>query len=301
MNNMDIVVVTSKPEGYTSRKWDDFVQKQMGADKAGHIGTLDPAATGVQVVLLGRATRLSSFLSRMDKLYDATIRLGVSTDTYDRDGTVASTSDNWKNLDSEKIRHTIASFVGENIQEPPPYSAAKVDGKPLYKWTRQGIKKSAPPKKVVIYSMDIKKIELPYIRLTIHSSKGAYVRSIAVKIGELLGCDAHLFALNRIAEGPFKIDEALTKDALLNTATNHTPPARGVLTPLNAMKRLLPTVNIERSDVQAIKKGQLPFIRELALLEIKKTSLFAIACNGALVAIATLSGENRYELRKVFS
>ena len=191
----DGVINIYKEKGFTSF---DVVAKLRGIlrqKKIGHTGTLDPDAEGVLVVCLGKATKLCDVLTDKNKCYEATMRLGVTTDTEDSSGTVQSTKE--VTATAEQIQTTIMSFVGEYDQIPPMYSAIKVNGRKLYELARQGIEIEREPRRVAIHAIAIRSIELPYVRFSVSCSKGTYIRSLCRDIGEALGCGAIMESLVR--------------------------------------------------------------------------------------------------------
>ena len=205
---MDGVIVIDKPEGWTSH---DVVNKvrRLANSKAGHLGTLDPIATGVLPLVIGKATRLAQFYTRSQKIYEALVRFGWSTTTYDRAGEATS-----EKLDvaftAEELEPFLERFRGEMLQTPPPVSAKKVDGKRAYELARQSIAVELEPVKVEIYELELLGIDGPFARLRAHCSGGTYMRSIAHDLGQALGCGAHLEQLRRTLSGEFEIEMART-------------------------------------------------------------------------------------------
>jgi tRNA pseudouridine55 synthase len=201
------VIVVDKPPGITSRRAVDRVKRAFGVRKAGHAGTLDPDATGVLIVCLGRATKLFRYLTEGEKEYIGTITLGVETDTQDASGRVIKESE--VNVTEEQVKEVAFGFVGEITQIPPMYSAIRVNGRRLYKLARRGQEVERPPRKVTIYELEISRIELPEIDFRVVCSKGTYIRTLASDIGKRLSCGAHLSRLRRIRSGPFTLEMAL--------------------------------------------------------------------------------------------
>jgi tRNA pseudouridine55 synthase len=201
------LLLVNKPEGCTSFSLIRALRKLTGIKKIGHAGTLDPFATGVMVLLVGRAyTRLSDKLLLQDKEYLATLSLGVSTDTYDCDGKVVARSK--KNPTQAEIEATVAKFQGEIEQIPPMHSAKKVQGKKLYELARRGETIERNPARVQL-TTEILSYVYPNLSLRISCSKGTYIRSIAHEMGQLLGCGAHLSKLKRTRSGRFCLEECL--------------------------------------------------------------------------------------------
>jgi len=201
------VIILDKPSGITSRRAVDRVKRIFGVRKAGHGGTLDPDATGVLIVCLGRATKLFQYLIEGDKEYIGTITLGIETDTQDASGKVIRRSE--VNVTEEQVREVASRFIGEIVQIPPMYSAIRVGGKRLYKLARSGQEIERPPRKVTIYELEILRIDPPEIDFRVVCSKGTYIRTLASDIGRELGCGGHLSRLRRIRSGPFTLEMAL--------------------------------------------------------------------------------------------
>lgn len=210
---MDGILIVDKPPGMTSHDVVDFIRRSFGAKKVGHCGTLDPLATGVLVILIGRATRLSQKFSSYDKTYDATITLGILTDTADSEGAISFKVDSL-NVTEDHIEEVFKEFRGSIEQIPPMVSAIKYGGKRLYKLARQGIVVPRKPREVYIHKLEITSIRLPEVSFEVVCSKGTYVRSLCEEIGSRLGCGGHMSRLRRMRSGPFLIEHALTLDIL---------------------------------------------------------------------------------------
>ena len=205
---MDGILVIRKEKGYTSH---DGVAKLRGIlhmKKIGHTGTLDPAAEGVLPVALGKGTRLVELLTEKEKTYEAVLRLGVSTDTQDMTGAVLSEKP--VTVTEEEVREAVGSFVGEQQQVPPMYSALKVNGKKLYELAREGKTIERKPRPVVFYEIRILDMDLPLVRISVTCSKGTYIRTLCHDIGEKLGCGAAMESLLRTKVGRFTLDDAIT-------------------------------------------------------------------------------------------
>ena len=207
---MDGILVIRKEKGYTSH---DVVAKLRGIlhmKKIGHTGTLDPAAEGVLPVALGRGTRLVELLTEKEKTYEAVLRLGVSTDTQDMTGTILSEKP--VTVTEEEVRETVASFVGEQMQVPPMYSAIKINGKKLYELARQGKEVERKARKVTIYGIKVLSIDFSENEFTmeVSCSKGTYIRTLCKDIGEFLGCGAAMKTLVRTRVSEFFLEQALT-------------------------------------------------------------------------------------------
>lgn len=205
---MDGIINIYKEAGFTSH---DVVAKLRGilrTRKIGHTGTLDPDAVGVLPVCIGGATKACDMLTDRSKVYEAVLRLGVTTDTEDMSGTVLSERE--VDVTEEQVREAVLSFLGDYEQIPPMYSAIKVNGKKLYEIAREGKVIERQPRPVTIYDLDILEVDLPLVRIRISCSKGTYIRSLCRDIGEKLGCGGCMEHLTRTRVGEFVIEDALT-------------------------------------------------------------------------------------------
>jgi tRNA pseudouridine55 synthase len=211
--NPDGVLLVDKAEGMTSHDVVALARRKLGTKKIGHCGTLDPIATGLLLLTIGRGTKVQDLLMSEDKEYAGTFVLGVTTDTQDREGEViqerAVTA-----FDEDQIRSTFERFRGDFYQLPPMVSAKKHGGVPLYKLARQGKTVEREPRLVHVYRYTIDRIELPEIDFSVLCSKGFYVRTYVHDIGEVLGCGAHLKALRRTRSGRFDVANAITVDEI---------------------------------------------------------------------------------------
>jgi len=203
------VLVVDKPIGLTSHDVVQIIRRGTGIRRAGHTGTLDPRASGVLVVLVGPAVRLSEYVSASNKRYQATIRLGSSTDTYDADGTVTSPTVSVDNITEEQFDEVLQRFVGTIEQVPPPYSAVKVKGRKAYEMARQGEEVDLEPRTIEVYSLEILEWAPPEVVVDVYCSSGTYVRSLAHDLGNALGCGAHLIGLRRTKSGRFTLRDAV--------------------------------------------------------------------------------------------
>lgn len=210
---MNRVLVVDKPQGLTSHDVVARVRRLTRIQKVGHAGTLDPAATGVLVLLVGKATRLAQFLVDLDKRYRGRIVLGVTTDTQDATGKVEATADP-SGITRGQIDEAFAAFEGETEQIPPMVSALKRGGTPLYVLARRGEVVDREPRPVTITDLRVLSVTLPEIEFEMACSKGTYVRTLAADIGEMLGCGAHLGELVRTGVGPFTLEAATPLGAL---------------------------------------------------------------------------------------
>ena len=204
---MDGVIVVDKPEGWTSHDAVNKLRRLAGTRRVGHLGTLDPLATGVLPLVVGLATRFAQFLMRGDKTYDAVVRFGYSTDTYDRDGTPTSPVTE-PAVDRAKLEEAVEAFEGLLMQTPPPVSAKKIGGTPAYKLVRRNLPVELQPVEVKVHSIEIVSVQGPEARLVVRCSAGTYMRSIAHDLGKVFGCGAFLRELRRTASGDFNVEQA---------------------------------------------------------------------------------------------
>lgn len=211
---LDGALLVDKPAGPTSHDVVAAIRRQFKIGKVGHCGTLDPNATGLLVLVLGRGTKLSEKLMADDKVYEGEIKFGVSTNSYDADGEVTATLP-VPLLTLDELNQLAATFVGDQRQTPPMVSAVKKDGVPLYKLARKGMEVPREPRLIHIYHFRFLSYTEPLGRLQLACTKGTYVRSIAHELGQKVGCGAHLASLRRISSGRFNVADALPLDAVL--------------------------------------------------------------------------------------
>jgi tRNA pseudouridine55 synthase len=202
------VLVVDKPIGMTSHDVVQVIRKGTGIRRAGHTGTLDPRASGVLVILIGPAVRLSEYVSASDKRYQATIRLGSSTDTYDSEGEITDSFDNI-DITEEQFDEVLQNFIGEMEQVPPPYSAVKVKGRKAYEMARKGEDVDLEPRIINVYSLEVLEWAPPEAVIDVYCSSGTYVRSLANDLGKKLGTGAHLVGLRRTKSGRFTLRDAV--------------------------------------------------------------------------------------------
>ena len=213
---MNGIIVLNKPKGITSHDVVYRVRKKFNIKKVGHAGTLDPLATGVLVLLLGKSTKLSNEFIDFDKAYSSTLLLGTDTDSSDTLGEIIS-SKPFDNITETQVEDALLKFKGEINQVPPMFSAVKIKGKKLYEWARKGIDVDRPSRKVFIKQIFIQDFQLPYVRFYLECSKGTYVRQLAKDIGIALECGACISQIERVRVGPFKIEDAVNIDQLNET------------------------------------------------------------------------------------
>lgn len=211
---MNGILNINKPVGMTSFDVVKKVKTILNIKKVGHTGTLDPGASGVLPVCIGRATKLVDYIMQGRKTYIAELRLGIATDTYDKYGNIISKSD--VNIDQNQLIDTISSFIGNIKQIPPMYSALKVNGKRLYDLARQGIEIERKSRDITIYNIDIMNINIPYVKLKVECSKGTYIRSLCYDIGKSLSCGGAMWSLVRTHTGEFDILNSISINDLNN-------------------------------------------------------------------------------------
>ena len=211
---LDGAILIDKPVGPTSHDVVDAIRRRFQIKKVGHCGTLDPNATGLLIIVLGRGTKLSERLMGDDKVYEGTIKFGETTDSYDCDGELTGSLPVMP-MTLDELNAEAATYIGDQMQVPPMVSAIKKDGVPLYKLARKGIEVEREPRLVHIYNFRFTEYTEPYGKFRVACTKGTYVRSLAHDLGQKLGCGAHLTTLRRSASGKFDVADALTLDAVL--------------------------------------------------------------------------------------
>ena len=215
---LDGAILVDKPAGPTSHDVVDAIRRKFQIKKVGHCGTLDPNATGLLIIVLGRGTKLSERLMGDDKVYEGTIKFGETTDSYDCDGAILETK-SVPPLTLEQLNEEAAKFIGDQMQMPPMVSAIKKNGVPLYKLARQGIEVEREARLIHIYNCRFTSYAEPLGQFRVACTKGTYIRSIAHDLGQKLGCGAHLTTLRRSASGKFDVADALPLDAILKLTT----------------------------------------------------------------------------------
>lgn len=214
----DGALLVDKPAGPTSHDVVDAIRRAFRIRKVGHAGTLDPAATGLLIIMLGRGTKLSERLMADDKVYAGTIRFGVATDSYDADGRITATQP-VPPLSVERLNEESRAFLGDQFQVPPMVSAVKKEGVPLYKLARKGIEVERKPRLIHIYNFSFTDYEEPLGYFRIACTKGTYVRGIAHELGQKIGCGAHLASLRRLASGKYDVKDAISFEDLIKLNT----------------------------------------------------------------------------------
>jgi len=287
---MDGVVVVNKPEGWTSHDAVNKLRRLAGTRRVGHLGTLDPMATGVLPLVVGKATRLAQFFIRADKEYDAVIRFGYATDTYDRDG-VPLGEDTHPSIERERLQTVLTRFLGTILQMPPPISAKKIGGTPAYKLVRKQLPVELKPVEVTIHSINLLALEGAEARLLVRCSAGTYMRSLAHDLGRELGCGAFLKSLCRTVSGDFTLAQAHPIEELETLAQQGRLPEA-----LIPAAQLLPQFPSEVVDL--VTAGQIRQGRDFRVspFRVKPATRFvkAVSQQGELIAIGELKLPNLY-------
>jgi tRNA pseudouridine55 synthase len=227
----DGALLVDKPAGPTSHDVVDAIRRRFRIKKVGHCGTLDPNATGLLVIVLGRGTKLSESLMSADKVYEGQIKFGEETNTCDADGELVASCP-VPELTLAQLDAAAAQFLGDQMQTPPMVSAIKKDGVPLYKLARKGIDVERKPRLVHVYTFRFTGYTAPVAAFRIACTKGTYVRSLAHELGQRIGCGAHLLSLRRLDSGRFSVNDSLSLDAVLE------------LTPEQLQRRVIPMLDL---------------------------------------------------------
>ena len=245
------ILLVDKPAGVTSHDVVAVTRRALGVGKVGHAGTLDPFATGLLVLGIGRATRLLEYLTGLDKEYVGTACLGVATDSLDPEGARVAEDDRWKALTADRIRSVAAGMVGALLQTPPSYSAVKVDGVPAHRRVRRGERVELQPRTVTVRSMEVLEVGLPTVRFRVGCSSGTYVRSLTTEMSGRLGTAGHLAALRRTRVGDFHLGDA----APLAAVEGGEIPPRARVGVVSALAHL-PRVVVEPGDAAMLAMGR---------------------------------------------
>ncbi len=214
------ILVINKPRGITSHDVVSFIRRKFKMKRVGHAGTLDPLATGVLIILLGESTKLFNSFSGFDKAYEATLRLGMVTDTADICGKVLC-QNSWEDVHESQIEEAFQKFLGSIDQMPPMYSAVKVGGERLYKLARKGLVVPREARRIEIKTLKLLNFSSPEIQFYVECSKGTYIRQLAEDIGEVLGCGGCISQINRVRVGPFSIEESFSLEEINESHIRH--------------------------------------------------------------------------------
>ncbi len=295
---MDGVLIVDKPGGITSFQVVKKVKRILKAPKVGHGGTLDPLATGVLPIFLNRATKLASFLMSGTKRYRTTMKLGIETDTQDREGKITAES-NHITEDHQLIIQAFNSFKGTIEQIPPMFSALKVKGTPLYKLARKGISLNLKSRKVHIHEIKVIDISLPHITFEVCCSPGTYVRTLCADIGKKLSCGGHLTELKRLQSGNFLLDDSISLDQL-NFLTEQNS-LKEKLFSLSKSFDNLPNVIIENHLISILKKSgtvSVFHLKNISLPSIRKGDFLKATCQekNLIAIVQSLINNNRFSM-----
>jgi tRNA pseudouridine55 synthase len=247
------ILNVNKPAGWTSHDVVGFMRRRLGVKRVGHAGTLDPFATGVLLVCVGRATRVAEYLAGSRKSYRAVAELGLTTDTYDVDGAVVSRAA-VPNISAADVEAALARFVGAIEQTPPAYSAIKQQGVPAYRRARRGEQVVLPPRQVHIHAIRLLSWQSPRIEFEVTCDPGTYIRSLAYDVGQVLGCGATLMELIRTSSGPFRVEDASSPDQLVQAASQSGLSA--YLHPLRSALSGLTPVAVGPTEIERLAHGQ---------------------------------------------
>jgi len=278
------ILLLDKPSGPTSHDLVQIVRRGTGEKKVGHAGTLDPLATGLLIVCVGAATRLSDYMRDKDKRYRARVRLGQTTDTYDADGAITSESATLPERDA--VEAALTHFRGVIQQRPPAYSAVKRGGKKAYELARAGVAVELAPRPVEIHSLELLDWAPPDFTLDVTCSAGTYIRSLAHDLGQRLGCGAHLTALRRLASGNFTVNQAVTLDELRKLFGSNW---ESCLRRADEALPDWPELRLADDAVQRLVHGQ-----TIPLDEAGRAAAWARAYNSAGELIAILRADTQY-------
>jgi tRNA pseudouridine55 synthase len=303
MNSQDLknaisgVLVVDKPVGMTSHDVVQAIRNGTGLRRAGHTGTLDPRASGVLVILVGPAVRLSEYVSASDKRYQAIIRLGSTTDTFDADGKFTR-SDVPVNVTEAEFEAVLQTFIGEIEQTPPPYSAVKVQGRKAYEMARQGEEVELAPRKIQVHHLEVLEWAPPEVVVDVHCSSGTYVRSLANDLGEKLGTGAYLVGLRRTKSGRFSLRDA-TPPRKLQEAFQAGNWYQYLIPAAEALADW-PAVELSPDDVEGVRHGH----RVKAAADAQPGMVRGVSTQGELVALMELTagedGSPEWQPKKVF-
>jgi tRNA pseudouridine55 synthase len=303
MNSQDIknaisgALVVDKPVGMTSHDVVQAIRNGTGLRRAGHTGTLDPRASGVLVILVGPAVRLSEYVSASDKRYQAIIRLGGSTDTFDGEGLVTLTKDP-VNVTEAQFEEALKTFVGEIEQTPPPYSAVKVQGRKAYEMAREGEEVELAPRKITVHHLEVLEWTPPEVVIDVHCSSGTYVRSLANDLGVMLGCGAYLIGLRRTKSGRFSLRDSVPLRKLQEAFTagnwyQYLIPAAEALGDW-------PAIELSPDEVEGVRHGH----RVKVVGDPTETKVRGVSTQGELVALMEIAinedGTREWQPKKVF-
>ncbi|MBO7288878.1 MAG: tRNA pseudouridine(55) synthase TruB [Clostridia bacterium] len=256
MDNINGIVIVNKDKGFTSHDVVNVIRKIFGTRKVGHTGTLDPDATGVLPICIGKGTKLADMLTFSDKCYKARVRLGITTDTQDISGEILTKSD--VNVTEEELLLAIKKHTGEIMQIPPMYSAIKINGQKLCDLARKGIEVERKPRKVTIYSAELSDFDGMEFNLTVSCSKGTYIRTLCDDIGKHLGCGAVMTELQRTKSSVFTLENSYTLDELKQMTEDK---LRSILMPVDSVFLNYPEMYIDDNLKKRVTNGATSFVK----------------------------------------
>ncbi len=294
------LLLVDKEKGPTSHDIVDRVRKILKIKQIGHAGTLDPFATGLLVIGIGKATRLLEYLQHNDKVYTVRFKLGVITDTFDITGHVMEDhSEELENISEDMVIEAIKSFIGTYNQVPPAYSAKKYQGKKLYELAREGKIINLPPREVTVYDIYDIKLSLPEVEFTTRVSSGTYIRSLCMDIGYKLGCGATAIELRRLSVGKFKIEDAVSIPEISKSDDFHEQKLVELFSKISKnlipMEEILDFPKVFVKSAEKIFNGIQPKIEDIERLDkFRKDELVQIVSNGKLIAIAVSERDSEF-------
>lgn len=276
---MDGILNIDKPQGWTSHDVVAWIRRVLKVKRVGHAGTLDPLATGVLLVCVGQATRVSEYLMASDKTYRAQIELGTITDTYDTEGQIVESRPVPPEIDRGAIWVALGRFVGDIMQAPPAYSAIKQDGVPLHRRARRGEDVRPTERPVHVHSIQLVDYSAPCLTVDVTCDPGTYIRSLAHDLGQALGCGAVLSALRRTRSGRFRVEDAISPEGVADAYQAGDLARR--LHPMDAALSQLTRVPVNEDEVKRLRNGQ-PIAGHVASLT---RDGYALSNKGAVIAI----------------
>lgn len=293
---VDGAIIVDKPRDWTSHDVVNKIRRFAGTRKVGHLGTLDPSATGVLPLMIGRATRLAQFYTHNDKIYEGVLRFGFATDSYDAEGTPVGPVQT-VSISASELEPVLAKFRGRFAQTPPAVSAKKIGGRPAYELARKNLLVDLKPVDVEVFSLDLLSVDGCEARIRVHCSSGTYIRSIAHDVGQVIGCGAHLACLRRLQSGDFKIEDAHTLDDLQELSEEGQFDT--AVTPAAKLLPGFPSETVDAITAGQIRNGRMfrvsPFRETVAARYVK-----ALNSGGELIAIGEARLPHAYQPVLVF-
>lgn len=295
---MNGILLIDKPAGITSHGVISRLRKKLGLKKIGHAGTLDPTATGLLIMCIGQATKISGYITDSEKKYETDLEFGKTTTTYDSEGEFVEIKDA-SNLNIQEIQKHIQSLLGEQKQKPPMYSAVKIAGKKLYEYARAEKEIEVPDRDVTIHSIEMTKFENPKATLSIHCSKGTYVRSIVHDLGQLLHVGAYVEIIRRTQSGQFKIADAIKLDDVLSMTMEDIQ--QRIISISEVLSPYFHTIQVDEKDEEKLSHGM-----EFPKHKVAQTGfnpdhmfLFVSASKKSEIAIGRWGDKDRIEIKRV--